>query len=120
MRVGRGVRVPRVLTRSRGVSARALPGLGGGDVPRDHVGLTHSSVAVARSVLTVGQSWLGAKQPPPDTSRRVLKSCARAGRRLLRSALAATESFARAGRRLLRPYLRTDLTNHFEVKSPHA
>ena len=38
----------------------ALPGVGGGDLPRDPVGLTHSSGAVARSVLTAGQSWLGA------------------------------------------------------------
>ena len=34
----------------------ALPGVGGGDLPRDPVGLTHSSGAVARSVLTVGRS----------------------------------------------------------------
>ena len=50
--VGRGVRVGRVLTHSRGASARSPPGRGSGDLPRE----LNSVDAVAREALTVGIS----------------------------------------------------------------
>ena len=69
--VGRGVRVGRVLTRSRGVSARFPPGRGSGDLSRE----LNSVNAVAREALTVGSrrasQMVAQRVNPPSRVRGV-------------------------------------------------